>query len=101
MTQDEHAQAIVTAGDRLAEAVEREMALTDEWPLVKLDAIDRLMKTSTQLSGKPHSLTSAESVVETDAAAMAHKVAIRTATRDKIKAKAYYEACRVRALVAA
>lgn len=101
MTQDEHAQAIVNAGDRLAEAVEHETRLEDERPVQKLDAILRIMQTTNVANGKPHSASSAEAVLETDHEYMAYRTKQRAAVVATIKARAYYEAMKARARVAA
>lgn len=93
-------QGIINAGDRLAEAKERELRLEDERPAHKMAAIARLMQGTNPLTGKAHSASSAEAVVETDAAYAAYRTAQREATVATIKARAYYEVCIARARMA-
>ena len=101
MTNEALTQAIVTAGDRLADATEAELALEDVRPLIKLEAILRLVGTTNVASGKPHSASSAEAAVETDAEYAFHRERQRAATVARIKARAYYEATIARARLAA
>lgn len=93
---DPAAQAIVTAGDRLAEAVAEEMELEEQRPLVKADAILRLLQHGTATSA-----TAAEKVVEKDAEYAAHRARQVVATVARIKAQAYFYACLTRAGLAA
>lgn len=92
MTQDDAVQAIINAGDRLAEARANEMALEDERPLVKDEAIKRLMQ-----HGAATSATAAEKIVEKDAEYAAHRAKQVEAVREAIKARAYYDASVARA----
>lgn len=94
-------QFIITAGDRLAEAKERELRLEDMRPAHKMDAILRIMQGTNPLTGKAHSASSAEAVVETDAEYAAYRAAQREATVAVIKARAYYECTIARARMAA
>lgn len=98
MTDELHhplAQAIVTAGDRLADATRVEHELEDARPLIKADAIQRLMQ-----HGAATSATAAEKIVEKDPEYAAHRDAQSRAVVERIKARAYYDACFVRGMLA-
>lgn len=89
----DYAQHIIDAGDILAQAVKEEMTLEDMRAGVKIDAIERIMKSGDNpLTGKPHSASSAEAVVSQDAAYAAHLTQLRDAVARKIRAKAQYDA---------
>lgn len=95
MSNDVLVQSIINAGDRLAEATEVEMALEDRRPIVKADAIKRLM------AAAGLSATAAEKLVEQDdkyADLLRQK---RAATVERITARAYYDATVARAKLAA
>lgn len=93
-------QGIINAGDRLAEAKAHELRLEDERPVAKVAAIARLMQGVNPLTGKPHSASSAEAVVETDPEYAAYRTAQRAATVATIKAKVYYAVALTRARMA-
>jgi hypothetical protein len=87
------AQAIEDAAAKLATAVEAEMALEDNRHTVKLAAISRIMLGGeNQLTGKPHSFSSAEAAVSTDSAYAEHLEQLRTAARERILARGSYDA---------
>lgn len=88
----EHLAKIHRAAEGLAEATDIVAALEDQRPLIKRDAIGRLMQETNPLTGKPHSATSAEAVVESDAIYAAHRRSQRQAEVEKIFARAAYEA---------
>lgn len=77
-----------------------EAELEDERPIVKLEAIKRIMQSDNPLNGKPHSASSAETQVETDEAYAAHRKAQREATLATIMAKAQYESAKFTAQLA-
>lgn len=96
MTQDEHAQAIINAGDRLAEAhvaVERYVngRAAEKWA-----AVNRLVQYGTMTS-----LSQAEKYARKDAEYDAYCEQQAVAEAALIKARAYYDACTARARVAA
>ena len=102
--QDLHHQItqIVEAGEAYGRAVRAEMQIEDERPLAKLEAITRLMALPNALTGKPHSASSAEAIVETDAAYAAYLSAKRDAVVAKITAKVALDVVQlqVRAMIA-
>ncbi|NDD52271.1 hypothetical protein EBZ39_00065 [bacterium] len=84
---------IKTAAANLAEATMAEMRLEDERISHKLAAIDRIMsRGDNPLTGKPHSYSSAESVVNTDEDYQTYLGKIRAAVRDRIIARGTYDA---------
>jgi hypothetical protein len=89
--------AIETAAERLAKAVRAEMELEDYRPIVKSQAIRRLMATENPETGKPHSASSAEKVCETDAEYSAHRRDQYAAVVETIRARAGYEVAKRRA----
>ena len=87
------ANNIETAARALAEAVAAEQALEDARINVKLAAIDRIMaKGDNPFTGKPHSFSSAEGVVNTDEEYQAYLERQREAVRARILAKGVYDA---------
>lgn len=88
----DYPQDIVHAGRQLAEATVRELALEAGRPAQKSAAIRRLMQQENPETGKPHSASSAEKVVETDADYAAYLAAGREAVAVKITARAAYDA---------
>lgn len=88
----DYAKHIVDAGDVLAHAVKEEMTLEDMRANIKFAAIDRIMKSGDNpLTGKPHSASSAEAIVNLDPEYAAYLTQIRDAVARKIRAKAQYE----------
>lgn len=84
---------IMDATGRLAEAVSAEQALEDNRINVKLAAIDRIMAAGdNQFTGKPHSFSSAEGVVNTDPDYQLYLERQREAVRNRILARGAYEA---------
>lgn len=79
-----------------ADAVVVERDLEDRRPLVKREAILRIMQTPNELTGKPHSASSAEAFVELDRGYLQHRLAQSVACVDVIMARAAYEASRAR-----
>lgn len=97
---DDLIDAIEATAAALGLARAAEQALEDERPLVKSAAIRRLMGTENPETGKPHSASSAEKVVETDAEYMAHRRAQRDAVVATQEAWGRYEAAKQRAALA-
>ena len=84
---------IKTAAANLADATAAEMRLEDERIAHKLAAIDRIMsRGDNPLTGKPHSYSSAESVVNTDEDYQTYLGKIRSAVHDRIIARGTYDA---------
>lgn len=84
---------IHAAATNLADATAAEMRLEDERITFKLAAIDRIMsRGDNPLTGKPHSFSSAEGVVNTDEEYQAYLGRIRSAVRDRIIARGAYDA---------
>lgn len=69
-----------------------ELKLEDGRPAEKLAAIQRIMGAPNMLTGKPHSASSAEAIVETDLAYAAYRARQRDAVVDVILSRAQYEA---------
>ena len=86
---------------RLADATAREMELEDHRPLIKGEAIKRLMEVAPNpLTGKAHSVSSAEAVVEQDPTFMEHRRTQRSAVADRILMQGRYETAKLRARLA-
>lgn len=84
---------ITDAAKVLADAVMAEQALEDARINAKLSAIDRIMsRGDNQFTGKPHSFSSAEAVVNTDEEYQTYLERQRNAVRDRILAKGAYDA---------
>ena len=101
MTHDALTQSIIVAGDRLAEATERELRLEDERHTQKMNAMLRLLGTENPTTGKAYSATAANDFASTDTEYQAYLGLLRNATVEKLKARAYYEATVIRARLAA
>lgn len=96
------ADKIVAAGNELADAVFHEMKLMDERHVVKMQAIDDIMASGDNpKTGKPHSFSSAEALVESNPDYAAHLSKLREAARDRVIAKAKYDSAYVAGLLAA
>lgn len=96
------ADKIVAAGNELADAVFYEMKLMDERHVVKMQAIDDIMASGDNpKTGKPHSFSSAEALVESHRDYAAHLSKLREAARDRVIAKAKYDGAYVAGLLAA
>lgn len=84
---------ITLAAELLADTTVAEQRLEDERITYKLAAIDRIMsRGDNPLTGKPHSYSSAEAVVNTDEEYQAYLAKIRAAVRDRIIARGNYDA---------
>ncbi len=101
MDADEMLGRIERAGEALADAAEREAELEDYRAGEKSAAILRLMQGANPLTGKAHSASSAEAVVETDAEYAAYRARQRKATVATIHARVAYEVAKSRARLAA
>lgn len=88
------------AGRALGEARADEMRLEDMRPLVKRAAVLRIMQTPNDLTGKPHSASSAEAIVESDAVYMQHREHQRAQVIEVQTKWAEYEAARLEASLA-
>ena len=89
----DYAKHIVDAGDVLATAVKEEMTLEDLRANQKFAAIERIMKSGDNpLTGKPHSASSAEAIVNLDPEYSAYLAQLRDSVARKIRAKAQYDA---------
>lgn len=88
-------QAIIQSADALAIAVEREMRLEEQRPLLKADAIQRLMQ-----HGAATSATAAEKIVEKDPEYAAHRELQVQAVVAVIRARGDYEAAKALARLA-
>lgn len=87
------ANTIEEAGDALAKAVEHEMMLEDHRVNKKMNAIERIINAGDNpLTGKKHSFSSAEALVNTDAEYMEYLEQMRHAAVSRIRARATYEA---------
>lgn len=85
----------------LAEATVAEQALEDARINVKLAAIERIMaRGDNQFTGKPHSFSSAESVVNTDDEYQSYLERQRNAVRTRILARGAYDAAIAAARIA-
>jgi hypothetical protein len=85
--------AIEAKAEVFADAVVREMELEDTRHHVKIAAIERIMKSGDNpMTGKPHSFSSAEALVNTDAEYAAHLEKQRDAARARILARGAYDA---------
>ena len=89
------------AAEYYARCTREEMELEEQRPALKRAAIARLMQTTNDLTGKPHSASSAEAIVETDTEYAAHRAKQIDAVCRKIEAKAIYESELIRAKLAA
>lgn len=96
------ARNIETAAEQLANATLVEQRLEDERIAHKLAAIDRIMaRGDNTFTGKPHSFSSAEAVVNTDDEYQSYLAQIRSAMRDRILARGNYDAAIAAARLAA
>lgn len=87
------AENIKTAAKKLSDAVRRQMTLEKDRHVIKMAAISRIVASGDNpLTAKPHSFSSAEAVVHTDAEYDAHLSNIIDATCDKLIAVGDYDA---------
>lgn len=85
--------AIYAMAEKYAAAVKHEMELEDHRITVKMEAIDRIMKSGDNpMTNKPHSFSSAEALVGTDKDYIQYLAKQRDAVAERIMAKAHYEA---------
>jgi hypothetical protein len=90
--------SITNAANRLATAVQNEQTLEDERIHIKLAAIGRIMHAGDNpLTGKPHSFSSAEAMVNTDDEYQAYLARQRDAVRERILAQGELYAARAAA----
>lgn len=85
---------IVAAGERVADARKNRDTLLDTKAIAKVDAIRGLLGTENPLTGKMHSASSAETMVEGVQSYAEHLRALRLAEYDLIVARAKYDALR-------
>lgn len=84
---------INAAAKNLADAVAHEQTLEDARANVKLAAVERIMKAGdNSLTGKPHSFSSAEAIVNTDGEYQSYLERQRQAVHARILAKGAYDA---------
>lgn len=96
--QDAAIAAVVARGEDYARARQHEMALEDQRPLVKSEAIARIMALpDPQKEGKLYSATAAEAVVMTDKVYAMHRKDLGQAAADTIIAEAHFKAACYRA----
>ncbi len=89
----DYAKHIIDAGDILANAVKEEMTFEDNRHAVKFAAVERIMASGDNpLTGKPHSASSAEAIVNLDPEYSGYLTQIRDAVARKIRARAQYDA---------
>lgn len=88
----QYEQDILAAGKALADATLAEMVIEDTRPIKKVEAIGRIIGTTNHATGKPHSASSAEALVELDGEYAEVLKAKRAAVYARIVAKANYEA---------
>lgn len=90
--------AVENAAIALGLAQNHEAALEDDRAIVKAEAIRRMIGTENPATGKPHSASSAEAVVEQDEQYATHRRAQRDAVLATQRAWGAYEAAKLRAL---
>lgn len=94
--------AIESAAKVLADAVKHEMELEAQRHVVKLAAVTRIMTSGDNpLTGKPHSFSSAEAIVETDQQYASHLEQLRNATYERILARGGYDSALAQARLTA
>lgn len=97
MTMDDAFTAFEAAADAYAEARETEQRFEDERPLVKHDAMLRLIALENPLTKKPHSASSAEAAVEQDAEYSGYLAQRRAAVRNRIRLETLRDVAKMRA----
>lgn len=84
---------VTDASEKLAEATKNELSLEHSRHVVKMQAITRIIKSGDNpLTGKPHSFSSAELLVEQDPDYSGHLAKLREAVENRILARGNYEA---------
>lgn len=85
--------SIYETAEKYAAAVKHEMELEDNRITLKMETIDRIMKSGDNpMTAKPHSFSSAEALVNTDKEYSQYLAKQRDAVAERIMAKARYEA---------
>lgn len=92
-----YVEAIVAAAKEYGQAQAHESQLEDDRCFAKRDAIRRIMQQPNEETQKPHSASSAEKVVETDAEYMAFRQKQREAVVATQLARGRFYAARLRA----
>ena len=101
-TNMDHAKNVLDTGMAMADAIKHVIDLETRRHTVKMACIDRIMKAGDNpLTGKPHSFSSAEAAVGTDAEYIRYLDELSLATHAKIAAEVRYEAARTAARHAA
>jgi hypothetical protein len=101
-TTSELVDCIAAATTAYANAVTNEMALEDRRIEVKMAAVGRIMAAGDNpLTGKAHSFSSAEALVNTDAEYAEYLSTIREAVKQRIIARGNYDAALVAAQLTA
>lgn len=93
----QYVEAVIGAAKEYGEAQAHESQLEDERCFAKRDAIRRIMQQPNEETSKPHSASSAEKVVETDAEYMAFRKKQREAVVATQLARGRFYAARLRA----
>jgi hypothetical protein len=83
-----------------AEAIANEMSLEDGRAKIKMEAVQRIMAAGDNpMTGKPHSFSSAEAIVNTDRDYSDYLAKLREAAVNRILAKGNYDAAYTEALL--
>lgn len=90
---------IMAAMDNWAEKVSEYTDLENKRIHEKIAAIGRIMEKPNELTGKPHSFSSAEAVVNTDEAYQEYLGRCRQAQVEQMRAQGNYEATKLAAIV--
>ncbi len=102
MSADKLLNEVTQATISYAKAVDHEMALEDARIGVKMAAVNRIMTAGDNpLTGKPHSFSSAEALVNTDREYAEYLSTIRAAVSARIVARGNYETAILAAQLAA
>lgn len=99
-TSDRAITAYADAGQAWLRAWRQEAELSDQSGQEKMLAVSRLIGNDNPLTGKPHSASSAEAVVVTDAGYAAYLQQRRSATLERMAAETAMRAAYLRALYA-
>jgi hypothetical protein len=92
LTDKELLENIASATGLYAKAVADEMKIEDNRIVVKMAAVNRIMTAGDNpLTGKPHSFSSAEALVNTDSEYAEYLGKLREATKQRILARGDYE----------
>lgn len=100
----DNARAVINeieqAAKALGDAIATEQALEDNRCIAKSAALQRIMLTENPLTKKPHSASSAEAIVETDAEYAGYRAAQRRAVVASYEARGAFESAKLRAKLA-